>query len=82
MSGVATTNRKRSFLFSKRLTYFRFVYLIYQMNSWQMTKSPRILSYRGVDKFIKIQQAYYYSVRASIKMTDSLWHCDIPNARL
>ena len=48
MSGVPTTNRKRSFLFSKRLTYFRFVYLIYKMNSWQMTKSPRILSYRGV----------------------------------
>ena len=34
------------------------------MNSWKMTKSPRILSYREVDKFIKIQQAYYYSVRA------------------
>ena len=51
------------------------------MNSWKMTKSPRILSYREVDKFIKIQQAYYYSVRAWIKMTDSLWHCDTPNAR-
>ena len=29
-----------------------------------MTKSPRILLYRGVDKFIEIQQTYYYSVRA------------------
>ena len=29
MSGVPTTNKKRSFLFSKRRTYFRFVYLIY-----------------------------------------------------
>ena len=30
-----------------------------------MTKSPtRILSYRGLDKFIKIQKAYYYSVPA------------------